>query len=52
MTKVIRRSLSIALFAGFVASSAIAADWKFNNGLPEGAENPSNLKALRLMLLI
>ncbi|MDG1457104.1 MAG: TRAP transporter substrate-binding protein DctP [Pseudoprimorskyibacter sp.] len=45
MTKVIRRSLSIALFAGFVASSAIAADWKFNNGLPEGRGESKQLES-------
>lgn len=45
MTKVIRRSLSIALFAGFVASSAFAADWKFNNGLPEGRGESKQLES-------
>lgn len=44
MTGIIRRSLSMALFAGFVASSAGAADWKFNNGLPEGRGESKQLE--------
>lgn len=43
MTASMRRTLSAALVLGLAATAADAAEWKFNNGLPEGRGESAQL---------
>lgn len=40
----IRRTLSAAIFLGLATGTANAAEWKFNNGLPEGRGESAQLE--------
>ncbi len=44
MFNVMRHSLAAALGLGLVAAAAEAAEWKFNNGLPEGRGESGQLE--------
>lgn len=40
----VRRTLSVAMVAGLACGTADAAEWKFNNGLPEGRGESAQLE--------
>ena len=40
----LRRTLSVALVLGLAAGAGAAAEWKFNNGLPEGRGESAQLE--------
>jgi len=44
MFNIIRSSMSAAVGLGLLAAAAHAADWKFNNGLPEGRGESKQLE--------
>ncbi|MFN3143967.1 MAG: TRAP transporter substrate-binding protein DctP [Paracoccaceae bacterium] len=44
MNAIFRRTLPVALALGLVAGTATAAEWKFNNGLPEGRGESAQLE--------
>ncbi|MYK32370.1 MAG: C4-dicarboxylate ABC transporter substrate-binding protein [Boseongicola sp. SB0670_bin_30] len=44
MLAILRRTLSAALFLGMSAAAVDAAEWKFNNGLPEGRGESGQLE--------
>ncbi len=44
MFKGLRQTVSAALIVGVASGSALAADWKFNNGLPEGRGESKQLE--------
>lgn len=44
MNAIFRRTLPVALALGLVAGTGTAAEWKFNNGLPEGRGESAQLE--------
>lgn len=44
MIAIFRRTLPVALAMGLVAGTGTAAEWKFNNGLPEGRGESAQLE--------